>query len=101
MRENDPRSGILGWRNRASIPVRWPGSLSWLVVELVFLAGSTAAFAQEGTLQDPSAEPVVTTELPENAPSLEQRGDLYMVRKYYAEAVRVYRRLCEAEPRLA
>ena len=43
----------------------------------------------------------MTTELPEDAPSLEQRGDLYMVRKYYAEAVRVYRQLTEVEPRNA
>jgi tetratricopeptide (TPR) repeat protein len=60
-----------------------------------------AAFAQEDTRQDPSAEPVVTTELPEGAPSLEQRGELYMVRKYYAEAVGVYRQLTELEPRNA
>jgi len=67
-----------------------------MVLALGCLAGPVAGLAQEDTLQQSS--PAVTTELPEDVPSLDQRGDLYMVRKYYAEAVRVYGRLTQMEP---
>jgi tetratricopeptide (TPR) repeat protein len=77
--------------------LRW--NASRIAVALVFLAGPAAGLAQEGTPQEPPA--AVTTQLPEDAPSLEQRGDLYMVRKYYAEAIRVYTRLTQMEPRNA
>ena len=66
---------------------------------LVCLAGPVAGLAQEETLQGSST--AVTTQLPEDVPSLEQRGDLYMVRKYYPEAVGVYGRLTQMEPNSA
>jgi tetratricopeptide (TPR) repeat protein len=74
----------------------------WLATAVVSSAQNAPLGVTEETVQGtPSEQPVVTTELPEDVPSLEQRGDLYMVRKYYAEAVRIYRRLTELEPRNA
>jgi len=92
MRRNHT-SVVSGWRYHAS--VLRPAGASPLLVLLVLLAGPPAGLAQD-TLQESS--PAVTTQLPEDVPSLEQRGDLYMVRKYYAEAVRVYTRLTQMEP---
>ena len=90
-------SGISGWRRRASVWCRRPARALWAAVALVCLAAPLGGWTQEQTPQEPPA--AVTTELPEDVPSLEQRGDLYMVRKYYAEAVRVYGRLTQMEPR--
>lgn len=57
--------------------------------------------AQDENLQDTPEQPVVSTQLPTDPAALEQRGDLYMVRKYYAEAVGVYSRLAKMQPRNA
>ena len=89
-------SSISGWRYRASVLCRCLASASRFVAALVYLAVPVAGFGQVEAPQGSST--AVTTQLPEDVPSLEQRGDLYMVRKYYAEAVRVYGRLTQMEP---
>ena len=89
-------SSIPGWRYRASVLCRWLASAPWFVAALVCLAVPVAGFGQVEAPQESAT--AVTTQLPEDVPSLEQRGDLYMVRKYYAEAVRVYGRLTQMEP---
>jgi tetratricopeptide (TPR) repeat protein len=89
-------SGISGYRYRASLLDSWTASTARIFVAVVCLTGPWFGLAQEEAPQEPAT--AVTTELPEDIPSLEQRGDLYMVRKYYAEAVRVYSRLTQREP---
>ncbi len=101
MQGNDPTVRLFGWGDFVSISCRRATHIARVGVSVIFLALPTSGWTQETTLQESAAPPVVTTELPEDVPSLEQRGDLYMVRKYYAEAVRVYRRLTEKEPRNA
>ena len=86
---NDNTSGTSSWGQ----PLR-------VVAALLFLAVPATVLAQD-TLQEPSDQPVVSTELPSDPTALEQRGDLYMVRKYYAEAVQVYTRLTEMQPKNA
>jgi tetratricopeptide (TPR) repeat protein len=106
MPRSGPKGGVHGWGRRAAVLASQSGC-HWrftpIILYLVF-AFSPQAHAQvpiqEEAVQGSPNDAVVTA-LPTDVPSLEQRGDLYMVRKYYAEAVRVYRRLTELEPRNA
>ncbi len=91
--QNDQSRAISGCR--AWTPRNWSGGISLLAVMLVCLAGPATALTQDQTVLGTTA---VTTRLPEDMLSLEQRADIYMVRKYYAEAVQAYSRLTQAEP---
>jgi len=93
--QNDQARTISGRRFRAWTACNWSGGISILAVTLVCLAGPASALTQDQTLSGATA---VTTRLPEDTLSLEQRADIYMVRKYYPEAVQAYSRLTQAEP---
>jgi tetratricopeptide (TPR) repeat protein len=93
---------VFRWRERLPITARDVAGRLGVSAGLLYLAlGPIGGLAQQDTQQQQPSETVSTTELPEDVPSLEQRGDLYMVRKFYAEAVRVYRKLTELQPRNA
>ena len=79
----------------------WPRAIAAAVLSVVCLAG--LAWAQTGgdAPQESAAAPTAGMPLPNDVPSLEQRGDLYMVRKYYAEAAEAYRKLTVLQPKNA
>lgn len=108
MRENDRQHGLLGRSNRVSnrvpAPRRWRRAFACAVFSVfcsLGLPSSAPTQTQADTLPESAAGPVSGTPLPEDARSLEQRGDVYMVRKYFAEAVEAYRKLTQLEPRNA
>ena len=82
---------------RVWTPRNGSGGISRLAVILACLAVPVTALTQDQTVSGVGTS-AVTTRLPEDTLSLEQRADIYMVRKYYTEAVQAYSRLTQAEP---
>ncbi|MBI4465510.1 MAG: tetratricopeptide repeat protein [Acidobacteria bacterium] len=82
---------------RVSLRSRW----SWSAICLVGLTIGTVPWASARNLalaispQETPSEELSPTQV------LENRADLYMVRKYYPEAVEVYKRLLRMEPKNA
>jgi len=101
MRASGRKHGRLGRGGRGSSLFRGQRTFPSAIVCVFCLAGFAVAQTQDSTLQQSAPEPVSATQLPEDARSLEQRGDVYMVRKFFAEAVEVYRKLTQLEPRNA
>lgn len=96
MRVSGRQHERVGKSGHGSILLRCQWAFARAIVSVFCLAGFALAQVQEST-----PEPVSATPLPEDARSLEQRGDVYMVRKFFAEAVEVYRKLTQLEPRNA
>ena len=65
------------------------------------LAGGEARRAEGSAPQESVPTPEGELQQPSDAHSVEQRADLYMVRKYYTEAAELYRKLTEMEPKNA
>ena len=99
MRASSRNHGRDGTTGLGLILLRWERSFAGVLLSLACLAGSAFAQTPGGSLPEPVPDTVSATQLPEDARSLEQRGDVYMVRKYFAEAAEVYRKLTQLEPR--
>ena len=70
-------------------------------MSVVCLTGSAVGQTQGNAPQESIASPTAGSQLPNDVTSWEQRGDLYMVRKYYAEAAEAYRKLTGLQPKNA
>lgn len=94
------------WRDRKRRPAgcshRFCGLPVWqgAFVSVALSVACLAAPALGQTLGNAPQESVAT-QLPNDPVSIEQRGDLYMMRKYFAEAAEAYRKLTNLQPKNA
>ena len=72
-----------------------------IALSVFWLAGGEARRAEGSAPQESVPTPAGELQQPSDAHSVEQRADLYMVRKYYTEAAELYRKLTEMEPKNA
>lgn len=92
------------WGLRSAGPACRPGTIvrrlaCWLVFffwAAILVAGPPA---QAGLQQDTTPRVVLDAKELSDPKAIEQRADLYMVRKYYPEAVQLYQRLTGLQPR--
>ena len=77
-----------------------PASFLRVLVGLYALAGLFMARSAPAGQEMPATSPTDGLDL-SDPKALEQRGDLYMVRKFYPEAIGIYDRLVKLEPRNA